>query len=61
MLHFGLGEDTLIRRMVVTWPSGHVQTFDNLGVDRRFTVTEPSRPIPLPPDPIRGRRRSSRR
>ncbi|MGA2694045.1 MAG: CRTAC1 family protein, partial [Opitutaceae bacterium] len=24
MLHFGLGEDTLIRRMVVTWPSGHV-------------------------------------
>ena len=54
MLHFGLGEDTLIRRMVVTWPSGHVQTFDNLGVDRRYTVTEPSRPIPLPPDPIRA-------
>ncbi len=46
MLHFGLGADTLIRRMVVTWPSGHVQVFENLPVDQRFTVTEPSMPPP---------------
>ena len=50
MLHFGLGGDTVINRMVVTWPSGHVQTFENLGVDRRYTITEPSLPISLPAD-----------
>src|SRR5208283_1356111 len=48
MLHFGFGADTVIRRMVVTWPSGHVQTFENLPVDRRYTVTEPSAPIAIP-------------
>jgi enediyne biosynthesis protein E4 len=47
MLHFGLGNDTSIRRMVVTWPSGHVQTFETLAVDRRYTVTEPSGSLPL--------------
>ncbi|MGA2693518.1 MAG: FG-GAP-like repeat-containing protein [Opitutaceae bacterium] len=49
MLHFGLGPDTVIKRMTVNWPSGHVQTFENLPADRRYTVTEPSRPIPIPP------------
>ncbi len=47
MVHFGLGSDTVIRRMTVTWPSGHVQTFENLGVDRRYTVTEPSGPVSI--------------
>ncbi len=46
MLHFGLGDDTVIRKMTVTWPSGRVQTFENLPVDRRFTVTEPARQEP---------------
>jgi hypothetical protein len=46
MLHFGLGKDTGIRLMIVTWPSGHVQHFENLPVDRRFTITEPSTPVP---------------
>jgi hypothetical protein len=45
MVHFGLGNDTSIKRMTVTWPSGRVQTFENLPVDRRFTVTEPSSPV----------------
>ena len=45
-IHFGLGDDTLIKRMVVTWPSGHVQTFENLAVDRRYTITEPTGPAP---------------
>ena len=45
MLHFGLGEDTSIRRMTVSWPSGQVQTFENLAVDRRYTITEPSTPV----------------
>jgi hypothetical protein len=57
MVHFGLGGDTSIRKMTVTWPSGRVQTFENLGVDRRFTVTEPSSPQasqpPATPAPAR--------
>ncbi|HXQ81594.1 MAG TPA: VCBS repeat-containing protein, partial [Opitutaceae bacterium] len=53
MLHFGFGGDTVIRRLVVTWPSGHVQEFENLAVDRRYTITEPSMPIALPPDAAR--------
>ena len=48
MLHFGLGGDTSVRRMTVSWPSGHVQVFENLPVDRRFTVTEPTGAIPIP-------------
>jgi hypothetical protein len=50
MVHFGLGQDTVIRRMTVTWPNGRVQTFENLPVDRRYTVTEPSAPF-APPAP----------
>ncbi|HEY1847572.1 MAG TPA: FG-GAP-like repeat-containing protein [Opitutaceae bacterium] len=48
VLHFGLGDATSIRRMTVLWPSGHRQVFENLAVDRRFTVTEPSGPAALP-------------
>jgi hypothetical protein len=44
ILHFGLGGDAVIRRMTVSWPSGHVQVFAGLAADRRFTVTEPSGP-----------------
>jgi hypothetical protein len=44
-LHFGLGGDTTVRTLSVSWPSGHVQVFRDLGVDRRFTVTEPSGPV----------------
>jgi hypothetical protein len=55
MLHFGLGGDTVIRRMEVTWPSGKVQTFQNVAVDRRYTVTEPPGPSPLPPAPPQPR------
>jgi hypothetical protein len=53
MVHFGLGKDAVIKKMTVTWPSGHVQKFENLAVDRRYTVTEPSGPIPLPADAAR--------
>ncbi len=47
-VHFGLGQDTLIKRLTVTWPSGAEQVFSNLAVDRRFTITEPSLPRPPP-------------
>ena len=56
MVHFGLGADTVIKRLTVSWPSGHVQEFENLPVDRRFTITEPSTPAPplSPPRPFAG-------
>lgn len=57
VLHFGLGGDTRVTSLTVAWPSGHVQTFENLAVDRRFTITEPSEPIELRAAgmaPIRG-------
>ena len=41
MLHFGLGADTVVHKMVVTWPSGRAQSFENLAVDMRYMVTEP--------------------
>ncbi len=52
MAHFGLGADTVIRRMTVTWPSGRVQAFENLPADMRFTVTEPPGPAPSPAAPV---------
>jgi hypothetical protein len=44
MLHFGLGEDPVIKRLVVTWPSGHVQTWENVPVDQRYVINEPAGP-----------------
>jgi enediyne biosynthesis protein E4 len=50
IVHFGLGEDTRVRRLTVSWPSGHEQSFADLAADRRFTITEPSSPVsPAPP------------
>jgi enediyne biosynthesis protein E4 len=50
MIHFGLGADTGIRRLTVSWPSGHEQSFADLPVDRKFTITEPSAAVsPAPP------------
>ncbi len=49
MLHFGLGHDTSIQRLVVTWPGGEQQIFTNLAVDQRFTITEPAMPAKQAP------------
>ncbi len=40
LLHFGLGNDTEIEKLTVSWPSGYNQTFTHLPVDRRLTITE---------------------
>ena len=57
VVHFGLGADTVVRRLTVAWPSGQEQEFLDLPVDRRVTVTEPSGPARLeaPPPPPPGR------
>ena len=41
VLHFGLGEETLIKKLTVTWPDGQVQTFADIAGDRKLTITEP--------------------
>jgi hypothetical protein len=48
VVHFGTGADERVHRLSVSWPSGHEQVFNDLGVDTRFTVTEPSGPPPAP-------------
>ena len=41
-VHFGLGQTDTIDTLRVRWPSGQVQTFNDLAADRRYTITEPS-------------------
>jgi hypothetical protein len=40
-LHFGLGPDTTIDLLEITWPSGKVQTLRNLTPNRRLRLSEP--------------------
>jgi hypothetical protein len=40
-LHFGLGSNTTVDRIVVNWPSGKEQTLANQSVDRVLTIVEP--------------------
>ncbi len=40
--HFGLGKQGTMKRVIVDWPSGHRQVFDNLKADRHYTITEPA-------------------
>ena len=55
VLQFGTGESSALRRLTVYWPSGTVQSFENLAVDRFYTITEqagaisPESPAPLMP------------
>ncbi len=39
-VHFGLGPATTIDKLVIHWPSGTVDTLNNLSVDRVITVKE---------------------
>ena len=45
ILHFGLGEDTVIKQLTVEWPSGHSQRFTNISADQKLTITEPASPV----------------
>jgi len=51
VLHFGVGEATVIKRLTVRWPLGTEQTFEDLPVDRLLVVTEPSETKFSPPAP----------
>jgi enediyne biosynthesis protein E4 len=41
-LHFGLGKNPQLEKAVIRWPSGKVQTVDNLTPDKLHTVKEPA-------------------
>jgi hypothetical protein len=40
VIHFGLGAEQEIKRLVVRWPSGGEQIFEHLSADRHYTITE---------------------
>jgi hypothetical protein len=44
VVHFGLGDDARIDRLIVAWPSGIVQTLTGLTADQRYTITESAAP-----------------
>jgi hypothetical protein len=39
-VHFGLAQAATIDHIKVIWPSGNVQEFDNVKVDRIFSIEE---------------------
>lgn len=39
-LHFGLGKTTVVDQVVITWPSGIVQTLTDVAADQQLLVTE---------------------
>ena len=39
-VHFGLNEDTSILELTIQWPSGQVDTYNNLAVDKIFKAIE---------------------
>jgi hypothetical protein len=40
-VHFGLGRESRVTRIEITWPSGAVQRLENAAVDRYLAVMEP--------------------
>jgi hypothetical protein len=43
-VHFGLGPESQVQKVEITWPSGIVQTLENLEADRILKVTETAPP-----------------
>ncbi len=41
LIHFGLGNDTVIKKLTVNWPRGEVQVLENLPADQLLTISEP--------------------
>jgi hypothetical protein len=42
-VHFGLGEDSVVRKLEVLWPTGARQTLEDVPADQVLTVVEPTR------------------
>jgi hypothetical protein len=41
-VHFGLGKNDKITKLDIVWPSGQLQTVENVTVDRILAITEPN-------------------
>jgi hypothetical protein len=41
-VHFGLGSEKTVGNLIIKWPSGIIQTLNNIKADQRIVVTEPS-------------------
>lgn len=41
LIHFGLGQQSRIKKLEVVWPTGEVQVFADLDGNRSYTITEP--------------------
>jgi hypothetical protein len=46
-VHFGLAGDTKANTVEIHWPSGIVQTLENVGADQVLKVTEPAESNPI--------------
>jgi len=42
VIHFGLGDETVIKKLTVRWPRGQVQVLENLPADHLLTINEPA-------------------
>lgn len=42
-VHFGVGKDTTIKEIRIIWPSGSVQSLENVAADQILTIREPER------------------
>jgi hypothetical protein len=40
-LHFGLGSAKIIQHLTIFWPSGKVQTLENVAINQILAVREP--------------------
>jgi hypothetical protein len=40
-VHFGLGHDKIVRRLEISWPSGKLQTLQNVKADQLLQIVEP--------------------
>ncbi|MDA2930386.1 CRTAC1 family protein [Acidobacteria bacterium AH-259-O06] len=40
-VHFGLGKDTIVEKLEIAWPTGTVQTLENVKADQILTIREP--------------------
>ncbi len=58
-LHFGLGRNSRVDRVVVSWPSGHIDTFESLASDQGYLLVE-GEPVPRP-EPRQGQNGASGR
>ena len=44
IVHFGLGPDTVVKKLTIRWPLGDVQVLENLLADKLYTIAEPAFP-----------------